>query len=61
MRKFIDYLQSVKTEMMKVTWPTRDEVYSSTGLVVFFTIVITLMVWAFDWMVSVLVYNRVVG
>ncbi|ERP31029.1 preprotein translocase subunit SecE [Chitinivibrio alkaliphilus] len=61
MQTFIEYLKSVRLELLKVTWPTRDEVYSSTLLVVSFTIILTLVVWGFDSLVNFLVYSRVAG
>ncbi|MGM0442952.1 MAG: preprotein translocase subunit SecE [Fibrobacterota bacterium] len=61
MQKAVNYFKAVVEEMKKVTWPTREEVYSSTALVVVFSLILTLVVWGFDELVKFVVYNRVVG
>ena len=51
--KFIDYLRSAKTELEKVTWPSRQEVTSMTIVVilaiVFFGFYLFFMDVAFGW------------
>ena len=37
-RRFISFLREVRAEMKKVTWPSRNEVYSTTIVVIFATI-----------------------
>ncbi|MEE8605160.1 MAG: preprotein translocase subunit SecE [Candidatus Aminicenantaceae bacterium] len=37
-RRFISFLREVRAELKKVTWPSRNEVYSTTVVVVFATI-----------------------
>lgn len=37
-RRFISFLKEVRAEMRKVTWPSRNEVYSTTIVVIFATI-----------------------
>jgi preprotein translocase SecE subunit len=46
LRRFIG---EVKFEMEKVTWPGRDEVQNSTVLVLFVTVLLSLMCFVFDW------------
>jgi len=48
MRSLIDYLGSVKAEMLKVSWPSKDEVVSATSLVVVFAMALSLIVFGFD-------------
>jgi len=37
-RRFISFLREVRAEMKKVTWPSKNEVYSTTVVVIFATI-----------------------
>jgi preprotein translocase subunit SecE len=37
-RRFVSFLREVRAELKKVTWPSRNEVYSTTVVVVFATI-----------------------
>jgi preprotein translocase subunit SecE len=37
-RRFSSFLREVRAEMKKVTWPSRNEVYSTTIVVIFATI-----------------------
>ncbi len=37
-RRFISFLREVRAELKKVTWPSKNEVYSTTVVVVFATI-----------------------
>jgi len=42
------FFKGVKTEMKKVVWPTRKELVSYTGVVVFTCVVFALGIWALD-------------
>jgi preprotein translocase subunit SecE len=37
-RRFISFLREVRAELKKVTWPSKNEVYSTTVVVIFATI-----------------------
>jgi len=52
MRKMIGYLSAVKEEMLKVSWPTKDELVSATTLVVVFALILSGVVWVFDQVIS---------
>ncbi len=43
-----DFYQGVMVEMSKVTWPTKDELKSSTSVVLFLLGVITVIVYVYD-------------
>jgi preprotein translocase subunit SecE len=43
-----DYFRGIKTEMKKVVWPTRKELVSFTGVVLFLCVVMGLGIWAVD-------------
>lgn len=55
-QKIIKYLKGVQGEMVKVSWPKRDEVTNATTLVIVFSIILALVVWCFD-----LILSRVLG
>jgi len=37
-RRFVPFLKEVRAELRKVTWPSKNEVYSTTIVVIFATI-----------------------
>jgi preprotein translocase subunit SecE len=37
-KRFVSFLREVRAELKKVTWPSRNEVYSTTIVVIFATI-----------------------
>jgi len=43
-----EYFKGIKTEVKKVVWPTRKELVSFTGVVLFVCVVLSLGIWAFD-------------
>jgi preprotein translocase subunit SecE len=55
MQKIIGYLNEVKSEMSKVSWPTKDELVQTTSLVVTFSLVLSVIIWGFDQVISKLV------
>lgn len=48
MRRLLDFLSEVKAEMKKVTWPTWIEVFSSTVVVIFTTILFAVVIGVWD-------------
>jgi len=55
MQKIFEYFQGVRREMGKVTWPSKEDVVSHTTLVVVFSIVLSLVVGAFDFAIRWLI------
>jgi len=55
-KRFISFLREVKAEVKKVTWPSRNEVYSTTIVVIiatiFFGFYLYVMDLIFSWVVS---------
>ena len=43
-----DYFKGIRTEMKKVVWPTRKELISYTGLVVFVCVALGVGIWLVD-------------
>ena len=50
-----EYLGEVRSEMRKVAWPTRKEVINSTIIVLIAVIVMTALIFGFDYVSSKLV------
>jgi preprotein translocase subunit SecE len=46
--KIINFFKDISKEMEKVTWPSREELYESTKVVIVVTIVISLFTWVVD-------------
>jgi len=50
--KLIAFIQDAIKEMDKVTWPTRDELFESTRVVIVVCLLIALFTWGVDFVVS---------
>lgn len=44
-----NYLQEVRTEIEKVTWPTREDLKAHTVVVLWFLAILGVIVGAMDW------------
>ena len=51
-KKIVDYFADVRTEMTKVSWPTREEVTESTMIVLGLTLVFGVAVFVVDRILS---------
>ncbi len=55
-KAFFDLFREAKNEIRKVVWPTRQETVQTTAIVVVVVLLVGLMLWAIDsllsWMVS---------
>jgi preprotein translocase subunit SecE len=51
-RKIIDYLAQVRTEMAKVSWPTRSEMMESARIIIVLSFVLAIAVFAVDRILS---------
>ncbi len=50
--KTTEFLTQVKTELKKVTWPTKKETYASTSVVILLVVFIAVFLGAVDWVLS---------
>ena len=48
----LEFLQQVRTEVAKVTWPTRRETVTTTIMVLLMSIAVALFFLAADWVLS---------
>ncbi|SHD75403.1 preprotein translocase subunit SecE [Schnuerera ultunensis] len=46
--KISAYFKGVKAEMRKVIWPSRKELINYTGVVIFISVIVGLVVWVLD-------------
>jgi len=46
--KVAEFLQQVKAELQKVTWPTRKETYGSTVVVIVLVLMVAVFLWVID-------------
>jgi preprotein translocase subunit SecE len=56
MQKLIQYLKDVRAEMMKVSWPARNELMGATMLVIVLSLLMAVFVYTCDQVI-----NRIVG
>jgi preprotein translocase subunit SecE len=48
MDKLIQYLRDVRSELVKVTWPTREELTGATWLVIVLSVIMAIYVFICD-------------
>ncbi len=53
-RKIFKYFSDVKVEMSKVSWPTRKDLIESTRLVLIMSLILSIMVFITDRVLSLL-------
>lgn len=53
--KVAEFLQQVKAELQKVTWPTRKETYGSTMVVIVLVLMVAVFLWVVDSALSTLI------
>ena len=53
--KVTEFLQQVKAELQKVTWPNRKETYGSTVVVIVLVLFVAVFLWVIDTGLSALI------
>jgi preprotein translocase subunit SecE len=53
--KVAEFLQQVKGELQKVTWPTRKETYGSTMVVIVLVLMVAVFLWIVDSALSTMI------
>lgn len=56
-KRVTDFYQEVMMEMKKVTWPTQDELKTSTSVVMLLLIISAAVIYAYDFLFQVLVFG----
>ena len=57
MKRVVEYLVAVKEEMVKVTWPSKDEVVQATTLVISFALALAVLIYAYDFVIGFVLKN----
>jgi len=55
-----NFLKEVRSEFARVSWPTRDELISSTGIVLVFSVAFAIFIGVFDLLIS-FIWSRLLG
>jgi preprotein translocase subunit SecE len=45
----VDFLRDVREQVQKVTWPDREQLKSSTGVIVVFMLIISMIIFGMDY------------
>lgn len=53
-KKFLNYLQDVRVEMTKVTWPSREDLLASTTVVIIVSLAFSIFIFGVDRILNVL-------
>lgn len=53
--KTTDFLANVRSELQKVTWPTRKDTYASTVVVITLVLVVAVFLWVIDSVLSTMI------
>jgi preprotein translocase SecE subunit len=52
LEKIMTFFKEVKQELFKVSWPKGREIWSSTGVVIVFSLVLCAIIWLLDLLFS---------
>ena len=52
LEKIVTFFKEVKQELFKVSWPKGKEVWTSTGVVIVFSAILSLVIWILDLLFS---------
>jgi len=58
--KIVDYFKEVRTEVKKVTWPTRKETIKKTLMVLGITVLVSLFLGLIDYVFSTFVIKNII-
>ncbi len=53
--KVLQFIQEVRIELVKVNWPSREQIIGSTGVVLIFAIIMAIFIGTFDLFLSKIV------
>jgi len=56
----VDFLREVKTELSKVSWPSRNELIGSTTVVIIITLILAAFTGVIDFILSIIL-SRLLG
>jgi len=53
--RITNYLKSVRGEIARVSWPSRNEIISLTALILLLVVLVTLYIWGIDGILGTLI------
>ena len=53
--KFVKFFRDQKSEIKKIVWPSKKQVFNNTGIVLIVTALAAVIVGGFDWILGLLV------
>lgn len=54
-----DFLLAVRAELGRITWPTREELFKATRMVVIFAVILGLAIGLLDWLLNLILVTGV--
>ena len=55
----VEFFRAVRTELTKVTWPSKDELLKATRMIVIMSVVLGLAIGWLDWLLNQVLVNGV--
>jgi preprotein translocase subunit SecE len=55
----VEWLQSVRSELRKVTWPEKDELVKATRMIVGLSVVLGIVIGIMDWVLNLILVDGV--
>ena len=55
----VEFLRAVRSELGKVTWPSRDELVKATRMILVLSVVLGLAIGWMDWLLNLVLVNGV--
>jgi preprotein translocase SecE subunit len=55
----VEFLQAVRTELKKVTWPNKDELIKATRMILILSVALGLAIGWMDWFLNLVLVNGV--
>lgn len=55
----VGFLRSVRSELAKVTWPTKDELLNATRMIVVMSVILGLAIGWLDWLLNLILVDGV--
>ncbi|MCB7128732.1 MAG: preprotein translocase subunit SecE, partial [Candidatus Brocadiales bacterium] len=51
-KKTVEFLIDTQGELQKVSWPTKDELVGSTGVVIILLVILGVYIFSVDWVIT---------
>jgi len=61
LKKIINFLKEARAELKKVNWPSKDEVLTSTKVVIISIIIVAIVIALMDYVIKTVVFTIIGG